>query len=486
MSKPNLLFILIDDLGYKDLSSYGSTFYETPNIDSLAKDGMRFTDAYASCPVCSPTRASILTGRYPARVGVTNFIDWIGRGHPTAGKVVDVPYFKELPRTETTLARVLGDAGYDTWHVGKWHLGGPASYPEKHGFHANVGGCEWGLPMRGYFSPFEIPTLEEPAEEGTYLTDYLTTRAVELIRNRKGSDRPFFLNMWYHSVHTPIQAKPEKIKKYEEKARRMGLDTQEPFVEGGFFPCEHKKTKRVQRRVVQSNPVYAAMIESLDENVGRLLAALEETGEAENTIVVFTSDNGGLSTAEGAPTCNAPLAEGKGWMYEGGTREPLLVRWPRVVAGGSECTAVVTSPDFFPTVLEAANLPLQQELHADGESFLAALRGEEYTRARPAFWHYPHYGNQGGTPGASVRDGDWKLIRFFEDDHVELFNLGEDPGETKNVLDDASEDSRLLAQELTRKLDEWQREVHALVPTPNPDFEPWPEMEPTSRFAPGR
>jgi arylsulfatase A-like enzyme len=480
MRKPNLLFILIDDMGYRDLSCYGSEFYETPNIDTLARDGMRFTDAYAACPVCSPTRASILTGRYPARVGVTNFIDWHGGRHPNEGRVIDVPYFRELPRTETTLARVLGDEGYDAWHVGKWHLGGESSYPDRQGFHANIGGCEWGLPMNGYFSPFGIPTLEEAPEEGTYLTDYLTTKAVELIRGREGSDRPFYLNMCYHSVHTPIQAKQEKIRKYEEKARRMGLDTQPPFVDGGYFPAEHKKMKRLQRRIIQSDPVYAAMIESLDENIGRLLVALEETGEAENTIVVFTSDNGGLSSSEGAPTCNAPLAEGKGWMYEGGTREPLLVRWPDTVAAGSVCDAVVTSPDFFPTMLEAAGIALQPELHADGESFLAALRGETYVRRRPAFWHFPHYGNQGGTPGASVRDGDWKLIFFFEDDHIELFNLADDPGETKNLVDAAPE----RAEDLRQALERWQREVHALIPVANPDYEPWADREPSGHFAP--
>jgi arylsulfatase A-like enzyme len=480
MRKPNLLFILIDDMGYKDLSCYGSEFYETPHIDSLAADGMRFTDAYASCPVCSPTRASILTGKYPAAVGVTNYIDWHGHNHPSQGRVIEVPYFRELPRTETTMARVLTDEGYDTWHVGKWHLGGRASYPDRQGFDVNLGGCEWGLPRNGYFSPFGIPTLDDPDGEGIYLTDYLTTKAVELIENRAGSDKPFYLNMWYHSVHTPIQAKPEKIRKYEEKAKRMGLDTRDAFVEGGFFPGEHKKTKRIQRRVVQSDPVYAAMIESLDENIGRLLKALKETGEEENTIVVFTSDNGGLATAEGAPTSNAPLSEGKGWMYEGGTREPLLVRWPGHVPAGTESDAIVTSPDFFPTMLDAAGYELRPDLHTDGESFLEALRGKRYARPRPVFWHYPHYGNQGGSPGASVRDGDWKLIEFFEDNHVELYNLRQDPGELRNMVEAEPE----RAESLRQALQTWKRDIHALIPVPNPEYEPWPDREPCGHFAP--
>jgi arylsulfatase A-like enzyme len=476
MTKPNIVFILIDDMGWKDLSCYGSSFYETPNIDSLARDGLSFTDAYAACPVCSPTRASILTGKYPATVGVTNFIG--GANHPTAGRLVEVPYFRELPRTEKTLARALAERGYDAWHVGKWHLGGFASYPDKQGFHVNIGGCEWGLPKQGYFSPFGNPVLEEPAEDGTYLTDYLTDKAVELIRNRRGSDRPFYLNMWYHSVHTPIQAKEEKIAKYRQKAERLGLTERDPFVKGGRFPCEHKKDKHIQRRTFQSDPVYAAMIESLDENIGKILATLRETGEWENTIVVFTSDNGGLATAEGSPTCNTPLSEGKGWMYEGGTREPLIMTWPAMIKPGTETPEPVTSPDFYPTLLEAAGIAPIPEQHVDGYSFLPLLRGEEWSRPAPLMWHYPHYGNQGGTPGCSIRDGDYKLIEFFEDGHEELYNLRDDIGEERNLI----EEMPGKAAAMRERLHSWQESIMARIPSPNPDYEPWNDREPCAHF----
>jgi len=322
VNNPNILFILLDDLGWKDLACCGSEFYETPNLDRLASEGLRFTNAYAACPVCSPTRASLLTGKYPATVGITDWIDWDGSTHPARGKVVDVPYLKNLPLSEHSLARALNEGGYQTWHVGKWHLGGEGHLPQDHGFEVNIGGCQQGSPYPGgYFSPWEIEALKDAdTPEGVYLTDYLTDRAIELMREK--DHRPFFLNLWYYTVHTPIEAKAEKIRKYEGKAKEMGLDKMQVFEEGDHFPCEHKKTSRIRRRLVQSDPVYAAMIESLDENVGRLLAAVEESGEAENTLVIFTSDNGGLATAEGSPTCNAPLAEGKGWMYEGGTREP--------------------------------------------------------------------------------------------------------------------------------------------------------------------
>jgi len=315
----------MDDLGWKDLGCYGSPFYETPNLDRLARSGMRFTDAYAAAPVCSPTRASIMSGKYPARVGLTNFI-----GGGAKGRLIDAPYIDHLPLDETSLAAALRAGGYATWHVGKWHLGGAPYHPDRHGFDVNKGGCHWGMPKHGYFSPWKIPTLDD-GPEGAYLTDRLTDEAVTLIRTNDG--RPFFLNLCYYAVHVPIQAKREKTEKFAAKARAAGLDTLETFREGDVFPCEHKKDKRIMRRLVQSDPAYAAMIESVDENIGRLLAAVEEAGQAENTVVIFTSDNGGLATAEGSPTCNAPLAEGKGWMYEGGTREPLIVRWPAAPAG---------------------------------------------------------------------------------------------------------------------------------------------------------
>ena len=460
--KPNFVFILMDDLGWRDLACYGSSFYETPNLDRLAKQSMSFTDAYAACPVCSPTRASILSGKYPATVGVTDYI-----GGKANGRLLAAPYVDHLPLMETSVASALKAGGYATWHVGKWHLGEAPTYPDRHGFDVNVGGCKWGSPFNGYFSPWKLPTLPE-GPEGEYLTDRLTDEAVRLIREHD-SEAAFFLNLWYYQVHTPIQAKAEYVARFEAKALAMHLDEIDPFVEGEHFPTEHKKERRVIRRLVQSNPVYAAMIYAVDQNIGRVLDALEETGQADNTVVIFTSDNGGLATSEGSPTCNAPLSEGKGWMYEGGTREPLMVRWPGVVAPGSVCHVPVTSPDFYPTVLEMAGLDPMPEQHTDGESLVPLLRQTGDLEREAIFWHYPHYGNQGGTPGSSVRAGDWKLIEFFEDNSIELYNLREDVSEVRNLV--AAEPER--AARLQKMLADWRDRVSAKIPEPNPDFVPW-------------
>jgi len=462
MEQPNILFILIDDLGWKDLGCYGSDFYETPNLDRLAARGMQFTDAYAACPVCSPTRASVMTGKYPARVGITDWIDWMGAVHPARGRLVDVPYLKNLPRSEYSIAQALADSGYATWHVGKWHLGGQGHMPEDHGFQVNIGGCHQGSPGKGgYFSPWTIPVLADAeVDEGVYLTDYLTEQVIDLIQNHDQGKQPFFLNLWYYTVHTPIQAKPEKIAKYEEKARALGLDQVQTFTEGDHYPSEHKKHLRIQRRLVQSDPVYAAMIESLDESVGRILDTLEATDQAENTIIIFTSDNGGLATSEGSPTCNAPLAEGKGWMYEGGTREPLFVHWPGVTHANSHCSIPVTSTDFYPTFLEMAGLEPMPKQHCDGASIVPLLTGTSSLEREGIFWHYPHYGNQGGTPGSSVRSGDYKLIEFFEDGRLELYNLREDISEEHNL---ATQELG-TTQRLHKMLVDWRSEVEALIP----------------------
>ena len=463
--QPNIIFILIDDLGWRDLGCYGSTFYETPHLDQLAAAGMRFTDAYAACPVCSPTRASLMTGKYPATLGITDWIDWAKQIHPARGKLVDVPYVDQLAQTETTIATLLRAAGYATWHVGKWHLGGPGHYPQDHGFAVNIGGCHMGSPAKGgYFSPYTIPVLEN-GPDGEYLTDRLTDEAIRLITDHD-PQQPFFLNLWHYAVHTPIQAPAPLIAKYAAKARALGLDQIAPFVEGDFFPTEHKNHLRITRRRLQSDPVYAAMIENLDWNIGRLLAALTAAGVADNTIVIFTSDNGGLATAEGSPTCNAPLAEGKGWMYEGGTREPLLVKWPGVTAAGSICTTPVSSPDFAPTLLAMAGAAPRPDLHTDGVNLVPLLTGEELQR-EALFWHYPHYGNQGGTPGSSVRAGDYKLIEFFEDGRLELYNLREDVSEERNLV---SREPALAAR-LHQMLCAWRVAVEAKLPQPNPRYQ---------------
>ena len=492
-SRPNIVFMLIDDLGWKDVGCYGSEFYETPNIDRLARSGLHFTDAYASCPVCSPTRASILTGKYPARIGVTNFISWLPGRHPNKGKLVDAPYIDHLPESEYNIAKALRDSGYSTWHVGKWHLGGGRYRPEQQGFDINIGGCEWGMPVNGYFSPWGIPGFAD-GPEGEYLTDRMGDEAAKLIRRHAAGQRsedsnarskPFYLNLAFYSVHTPIQAKPEIIAKYEAKRALRGLDKRDELREGCYYPGDHLKHKRIVRRMIQSDPVYAAMIESLDNNIGKVLDAIDESGITEDTIIFFTSDNGGEASAYPSPTCNAPLSEGKGWMYEGGTREPFIVRWPGVTRPGKISTLPITSPDIYPTILDISGIAPIPEQHVDGVSFAMHLRAsddpesEARRRERPLFWHYPHYGNQGGTPGASVRKGDWKLIRFFEDGHEELFNLREDLSETTNLVD-AEPEKRA---ELSRLLTEWAEEIEAIEPEVNPDYEPWPEREPCGHFA---
>ena len=465
-NKPNIVMILVDDMGYKDLSCYGSTFYETPNIDKLFANGMHFTDAYAASPVCTPTRASLLSGKYPANLGVTFVGAPDEKGYMEHARLSSAPYIDHLPLEEKSLAAALRENGYQTWHVGKWHLGAEAHGPEGHGFDLNIGGSGNGMPVGGYFSPWErMPGLKDAdVPEGTYLTDYLTDRACDLIE--KKGDEPFFLNMWYYSVHVPIEAKAEKIRKYEAKARRLQLDQMNPIVKGERHPLDPAGKRTIERRIVQSHPVYAAMIESLDENIGRLMDTLERTGKLENTLILFTSDNGGLATAEGSPTCNAPLSEGKGWMYEGGVREPMILHWPGRIAPGSTCAVPVSSPDIYPTLLEMAGLDLMPEQHTDGISLKPLLEGGAPFERGALFWHYPHYGNQGGSPGAAIRMGDWKLIEFFEDNRLELYNLREDISESKNVAEDEPERTR----QLHARLKDWQKQVNAKFPVPNANW----------------
>jgi arylsulfatase A-like enzyme len=462
--QPNIVFILMDDLGWRDLSCYGSTFYETPNLDRLARQGIRFTDAYAACPVCSPTRASIMSGKYPARVGVTNYIAY-GTHHPARGKLVDAPYVKELSLSETSVATALREGGYQTWHVGKWHLGKEPTWPDRHGFDVNIGGCDKGHPHDGYFAPYKIPSLAE-GPDGEYLTERLTDEAVRLIRNRQAG-KPFFLNFWHYAPHTPLQAPEHLVQKYRDKARRLRLDQINPIVSGEPHPAEHRSGQFVQRRIIQSNPHYAAMIETIDDSVGRIMQVLDEIGEADNTLLIFTSDNGGLATTEGSPTCNSPLAEGKGWMYEGGTRDPLIVRWPGRITPDSTCVEPITSPDFYPTLLEAAGLSPRPAQHVDGVSIMPLLEGKPQTRG-PIFWHYPHYGNQGCTPGSSVREGDWKLIEFFEDGRLELYNLREDVSEAHNLAAARPQ----ITRRMHASLKAWRESVEALMPTTNADWKP--------------
>ena len=464
MTQPNIIVFLIDDLGWRDLACYGSSFYETPNLDRLARQGMQFTNAYASCPVCSPTRASIMSGKYPARVGVTQFIG----GHNN-GKLKDVPYLHYLPQEETSVASALRDGGYQTWHIGKWHLGDAPFYPEKHGFDINIGGFEWGAPKNGYFSPWGMHGLPDAAE-GTYLTDHLTDHAVRLLEERN-PDRPFFMDFSHYAVHTPLQAPEHLVEKYRRKAERMHLDAVDPIAVGETIPKvlpDGRQPPPVKRRLFQSHPVYAAMVESMDTSIGRVLDKLDAEGLTDNTLVVFTSDNGGLATAEGSPTCNLPLAEGKGWNYEGGTRVCQIMRWPSRIPAHTLCRTPVTSTDFYPTFLEAAQLPLRPAQHCDGISLMPLLEQTGELDREAIFWHYPHYANQGGTPAASVVCGRWKLIQFFEDDHLELYDIEDDISEARDLA--AVETG--IAKRLKKLLADWQEDVEAKFPEPNPDAPP--------------
>ena len=442
---PNIIFILADDLGWADLGCYDSTFHETPHLDALAREGMRFTGAYAACQVCSPTRAAFQTGKYPARIPITDYI-----GGARKGKLLPATYLNHLPLEDVTIADRLREAGYRTGHVGKWHLGEDGFYPDKHGYDEAlaVGG---GSP-KGYFAPFRNKNIAD-GPQGEYLTDRLTDEAIKFID--KQSEKPFFLNLCHHAVHTPLQAKPALVERFKAKAASLPAPREE-FITERATPV----------RQVQNNPVYAAMLYSLDESVGRIMKRLQEKGIADRTVVIFTSDNGGLSTKnEGAPTSNLPLRAGKGWPYEGGIRVPLIVRWPGATPAGAISGAAVQTVDFYPTFLEAADLPLVAGL--DGASMLGELRGQGFP-ARTLFWHYPHYGNQGGAPCGIVREDQWKLIEWYEDGALELYNLTGDRAEQSNMAGTSPDKAR----ELQAKLAAWRQQIHARMPAPNPDYDP--------------
>jgi len=457
-TRPNIVFIVADDLGWSDLTAYGSSFHETPNLDRLAAQGVRFTQAYAASNVCSPTRASLLTGRYPARIGIT---DWLpGRSSQPRDRLLAPALPGHLALEEVTFAEVLRAAGYRTASIGKWHLGEkPEHYPEQQGFDLNFGGSGKGHPP-SYFSPHRLPNFPDgPA--GEHLDDRLTREAVDFMKRSATEGRPFLLYLTHYAPHTPLQARPEVVAKYERKQRALppaGPDFAEDGPDG-------------RRRIRQNHPVYAAMLESLDHSVGRVLAALDQLGLAGNTLVIFTSDNGGLSTAEGSPTSNLPLRAGKGWAYEGGVRVPLLVAWPGRIPAGTLSDEVVTSPDFFPTLLDLAGVPAQDSAHVDGRSFAPALASQPGpSPGRSIYWHYPHYSNQRGRPHSAMREGRWKLIEWLEDDRVELFDLSTDPGEAH----DLAAESPATAARMRAELHAWRTSVGARMPTPNPGYQPAP------------
>lgn len=460
-AKPlNVLFFLADDLGYMDVGfNNPNTFYETPHLDRLASGGMVFTDFYAASQVCSPTRASILNGKHPARTNTTNFFS--GR---RGGTFQPAHFETQMALEEVTMAEAFQEAGYRTYFAGKWHLGPKGNWPEDQGFDINRGGADNGLP-RSYFSPFKNVQNLEPGPDGEFLTARLAEESVAFLEDMAKSGKPFFLYHSFYSVHTPLQAPKELVAKYEAKAKKRGLTDEkgrfDPGRERQVWP-DAKGSRNV--RIRQDHAVYAAMVESLDQAVGAILERLDELDLAGNTAVVFMSDNGGLSTSEGLPTSNLPLRGGKGWIYEGGIREPVVIRWPGVTSPGTRCTAPAISMDFYPTLLEMAGLPLRPEQHEDGTSLVPLLRNPfaKFDRG-PLFFHYPHYANQGGFPSSAVRVGDFKLIQDLEDGECELYHLSDDIAEHNN-LEQLHSDK---VEEMKATLDAWRREVDAQPLRPN-------------------
>ena len=429
--KPNIVFILIDDMGWTDAGCYGNRFHETPSIDTLASQGMRFTDAYAACPVCSPTRASIMSGQYPAHVGITDFIP--GHQRPYAKLKVPVNRTQYLPLDIVTLAEALKPAGYTCGCFGKWHLGGREHFPDAQGFD------DWLVSNGRHFDFRTTPPTE--IEKDAYLSEFLTGQAERFLEENKA--RPFCLYLSHFAVHVPLEARQALIEKYEKK----------PKPEEGI-----------------NNPVYAAMVEHVDHSVGRVMAKLDELGLAGNTLVVFTSDNGGLrqryDLLGGLVTSNAPLRDEKGTVYEGGIREPLIVRWPGVVEPGSTCSEPVTSVDYYPTLVDIAGAPSPGGQALDGVSIRPLLAQSGGLNREAIYWHYPHYHHS--TPAGAVRAGDWKLIEFFEDGRLELYNLADDISESRNLAAKFPE----KALELREKLAAWRTSVNAAMPVPNPDYDP--------------
>ena len=456
---PNILFILVDDLGYHDLGFTGSRFYETPNIDKLASEGMIFTNAYASSPICSPSRAAIMTGKYPGRLNLTDYIPGNRHygPHPDQ-KLASHPFNLFLDPKETTIAEAFKSNGYATFFAGKWHLGEKeVDHPENHGFELNVGGNHTGHPAGGYFSPYNNPQLPD-GPEGEYLTDRLTDETIRFISQK--NEKPFFALLSFYTVHLPLQGKAEKVEKYEQKRNQMQFEWEAFDQQNETYIKNH-----------QDNPPYAAMVESLDENVGRLMAALSQTGLDRNTLVIFTSDNGGMATsslAKQIPTSNAPLRTGKGYLYEGGIRVPLVFRWPGTIIAGSTSELPVTGTYFYPTLLEMAGLKLLPEQHRDGVSLSPLLKGETLVN-KPLFWYFPHYsGGLGGRPSAAIRDGNYKLIHFFEDNRNELYNIERDLEEDR----DLGKKLPGKINRLNKKLQNWMGEMEVKLPYPNPSYQP--------------
>lgn len=449
-NQPNFVFILVDDLGWADVKcNYPETFYDTPNIDKLAEKGVRFTQAYAANPVCSPTRAAIMTGKHPNRVRIT---DWIPGDAPQNRPLLGPKINNELALDEMTLAEKLKGANYKTFFAGKWHLGDEGFSPEDQGFDINFGGHHRGSPPGGYYSPYENPKLTD-GPEGEYLTERLTNESIRFMKQNK--DHPFLLFLSFYTVHTPIQASEKFIEKYRKKREELKLKT-----------IPHKKEgDEGWTKLIQEDAAYASMVAAMDENVGRLLDAIADFDLDKNTWVIFTSDNGGLSTLrrKNAPTSNSPLRAGKGWCYEGGIRVPLIISGPDIHKPGRISEQLTVSMDFFPTVLTLAGI---QHNKNDGENLLPVLIDDNPLQRDELFWHFPHYHGSAWKPGSAMRKGEWKLITFYEDERTELFNLKNDPGE----LNDVSEQFPVKTKELKNLLSKKLKESDAKFPQPNPNF----------------
>ncbi|MAT46805.1 MAG: arylsulfatase [Verrucomicrobiaceae bacterium] len=439
-ARPSFLFLLVDDLGWADLGCYGSTFHETPHLDRLAREGVRFTDAYTAASICSPTRASIMTGKHPVRVNIT---DWIP-GSSGKGQKLQTPADKHhLPLEEVTIAEALKEGGYSTFYTGKWHLGGKPFSPDKQGFDE-------------YYDPHQDPSKGSPGRGKTtgrkHATTDLTRETKEFIHRNSG--RPFFACLSYYDIHTPIIAERKYEAHYKRKAAMLGPSPR-PIT-------EHDGRSRPR----QDNAALASMVQAVDDSVGDLVQHLGSLGILENTYIFFFSDNGGLCTKRSVgPGCNLPLRASKGWLYEGGIRVPLIVRQPGKKNAGSQPTDCVLSTDIYPTLLALAGLPPRPSQHADGASFESLLTGgKTNTHPRSLYWHYPHYHGSTWTPGAAIRDGDWKLIEFYHYGKVELYNLSEDLGEANDLAAKLPERTRVLRQ----KLKDWQRDMGARMPLTRP------------------
>ena len=435
-NKPNVIFILVDDLGWNDLGYSGSTFYESPNIDALSNHSFQFMNAYAASSVCSPTRASIMTGKHPSRVNIT---DWIPGNDPKNKPLLGPQDLDALPLKEITIAEKLKSSGYNTFYVGKWHLGSEGSYPEDHGFDVNIGGFDKGSPMGGYYSPYKNPKLSD-GPEGEYLTDRLTDEALDLIKNHNNS-KPFALFLSFYNVHTPIQPNLEHVDYFNEKLSKMNDNVVRTRVEGEALT-----------RLNHTNAEYASMVYAVDENVGKLIKSLKNEGLYENSLIIFTSDNGGLSTLKRiAPTSVYPLRAGKGWLYEGGIKIPQLIKIP----GNSENVKVndlTVSYDLFPTILDFAGI--QNDNKIDGVSLMSSLKGKSRIDRKNIYWHFPHYHGSLWKPGSAIRSGDWKLVLHYESNELELFNLKDDPGELNDVSSLFKEKKEQLLNQLNKMMKE--------------------------------